>query len=114
MTIKQLRDWQFQNSLADEWWMSSQGITEEEPVTLEFVALYLSDGLGDVKVLHVSQAGLSPAPWMKVTHPNQQPDEAGARRARPAARQEKSVLGEVILALGLLCRGEVILLLLTV
>ena len=34
MTTKQLKEWLFNNSADDQWWVNIDGIAEQEPVTI--------------------------------------------------------------------------------
>ncbi|MEY3896550.1 MAG: hypothetical protein RLZZ214_2070, partial [Verrucomicrobiota bacterium] len=58
MTPSQLRQWSFQNSQPDQWWISLDAVTEEIPVTVSEIEERLKSGdYSAVQALHVSQAG---------------------------------------------------------
>jgi len=70
MTPSQLREWSFQNSQPDQWWLSLDAVTEEIPVTVSEIEEHLKSGLyGTIQALHVSQAGMENAPWVELTMP---------------------------------------------
>jgi len=68
MTTSQLRQWSFQNSQPDQWWLSLDAVTEQIPVTVSQIEELLKSGLyGTIQALHTSQAGMEHAPWIDVT-----------------------------------------------
>ena len=67
MTPKQLREWLFQNSHDDQWWISLDSVTEDCPVTIKEVEERLRSGqYAQAQVLHISQTELSNPPWIEV------------------------------------------------
>ena len=75
MTPKQLREWLFQNSQVDQWWLSLESVTEESPVTVSEIEERIRGGqYKQALVLHVSQEDLAHPPWVDVglPHPTQQ------------------------------------------
>ena len=70
MTTKQLREWLFQNSQDDQWWISLDAVTEECAVTVNEIEERIKSGqYGKAQVLHVSQAELANPPWIEVEVP---------------------------------------------
>jgi len=70
MTPSQLRQWSFQNSQPDQWWLNLDAVTEDVPVTVAEIEERLKSGdYSAVQALHVSQAGMENAPWVEVTMP---------------------------------------------
>ena len=70
MTTKQLREWLFQNSQDDQWWMSLDSVTEDCPVTVNEIEERLRSGeYSQTLVLHVSHAEMAHPTWIEVTHP---------------------------------------------
>ncbi len=70
MTPSQLRQWSFQNSQPDQWWLNLDAVTEEVPVTVAEIEERLKSGdYSTVQALHVSQAGMANAPWVEVAMP---------------------------------------------
>ena len=70
MTPSQLRQWSFQNSQPDQWWISLDAVTEEIPVTVAEIEERMKSGdYSAVQALHVSQAGMENAPWVEVAMP---------------------------------------------
>jgi hypothetical protein len=70
MTPSQLRQWAFQNSQPDQWWLCLDAVTEEVPVTIAEIEERLKSGdCSAVQALHVSQAGMENAQWVEVTMP---------------------------------------------
>ncbi len=70
MTPSQLRQWSFQNSQPDQWWLNLDAVTEEIPVTVAEIEERLKSGdYSAVQALHVSQAGMTNAPWVEVVMP---------------------------------------------
>jgi 4-amino-4-deoxy-L-arabinose transferase-like glycosyltransferase len=70
MTPSQLRQWSFQNSQPDQWWLSLDAVMEEIPVTVVEIEERLKSGdYSTVQALHVSQAGMENAPWVEVAMP---------------------------------------------
>ena len=68
MTTTQLRQWAFQNSQPDEWWLSVNAVTQQIPVTLSEIEEQLKNGQHTtVQVLHTSQASMEHAPWVDIT-----------------------------------------------
>ena len=68
MTTKQLRDWLFQNSQDDQWWISLDAVTEECPVTVNEIEERLRSGdYGHALVLHVSHGEMAHPTWIEVT-----------------------------------------------
>jgi TusA-related sulfurtransferase len=75
MTTKQLREWLFQNSQDDQWWMSLDAVTEDCPVTVNEIEERLKSGqYGQALVLHVSHGEMAHPTWIEatITHPPQQ------------------------------------------
>lgn len=67
MTPTQLREWLFQNSQEDQWWISLDDVTEESAVTVDDIEERLNSGLyRQAQVLHYSQTELSHQPWIQV------------------------------------------------
>jgi len=67
VTTKKLKEWLFQNSLDDQWWISVDGVTNNSPQTLhEIEALLDSEYHTRCEVLHSSQSTLSNPPWIEV------------------------------------------------
>lgn len=70
MTPSQLRQWSFQNSQPDQWWLCLDGVTEEVPVTVAEIEERLKSGdYSAVQALHISQASMEKAPWVQVVMP---------------------------------------------
>ena len=67
MTPKQLKEWIFRNSLADQWWVSTDAVTCHSPETVKDIEDKLKCGkYPQIKVLHISQLNLTPPPWIEV------------------------------------------------
>ena len=67
MTIEGLRNWQFENTLEDQWWLSMDGVSEETLLTLSEIEEVLSLGeYADVRALHASQASMANPPWINL------------------------------------------------
>jgi hypothetical protein len=67
MTSTQLREWLFQNSQVDEWWLSLDAVTEDCVVTINEIEERLKSGMyGQAQVLHVSQTESPNSPWTEV------------------------------------------------
>lgn len=70
MTPKQLREWLFQNTQNDQWWISLDAVAEDCPVTIAEIEELLKSGqYSDAQALHVSQADLANPPWIEVELP---------------------------------------------
>jgi hypothetical protein len=70
MTPPQLRQWSFENSQTDQWWLCLDSVTQEIPCTVADIEERLKSGdYSTVQALHVSQAGLENAPWVEVIMP---------------------------------------------
>lgn len=70
MTPSQLRQWSFQNSQPDQWWLCLDAVTEEVPVTVAEIENFLATGeYARAQVLHISQADLTNPPWIEVARP---------------------------------------------
>ncbi len=70
MTPIQLRQWLFQNSKEDQWWLCLDGVTEELPVSLAEIQRLIGSGeYARTQVLHTSQAEIANPPWIDVTQP---------------------------------------------
>lgn len=105
MTTKQLREWLFEHSLEDQWWVSLDGVTEDVVMTLaEAEARARVDGYADVRVLHVTQGEMESPPWVEV-------DKRGKpREAIPAELMYRSdVLGFVMLVIPVAAIGLAVL-----
>ncbi|MDB4665923.1 hypothetical protein OAE86_00455 [Akkermansiaceae bacterium] len=88
MTIKQLQEWLFNNSQDDQWWLHIDGVSEEDPVTSSTIEEFLKAGCyHEIKALHVSQAGLSPPPWIEIELPLPQPAPAPPQSSTPKTVQ---------------------------
>lgn len=89
MTTKQLREWLFQNSQDDQWWLSLDSVTEECPVTVNEIEERLKSGdYGQALVLHVSHGEMAHPTWIEVTlqSPAQRlPLPVAAQRSLPQA-----------------------------
>mgnify|MGYP006113823535 CR=1 FL=1 len=69
MTIKQLKEWLFNNSQDDQWWVNIDGIAEQEPVTIPTIEeMRKVHNSLKISVLHISQTELNPPPWMEIEH----------------------------------------------
>ena len=67
MTPSQLRQWSFENSQTDQWWLCLDSVTQETPCTVAEIEERLKSGnYSTVHALHSSQAGLKNAPWVEV------------------------------------------------
>jgi hypothetical protein len=107
MTTIQLRQWAFQNSQPDKWWLSIDSVTQEIPVTLSEIEERLKNGhYFTIQVLHTSQASMEHAPWVDITPQQatspqvmQSPPIVTIPAAPPAISQNKktSDLGELAL-----------------
>lgn len=100
MTIKQLQNWLFQNSLEDQWWVSVHDSTEQFPKSLSKIEQDLvvldSKHYGEVKmkVLHVSQAEMINPPWVELEQeksPDSPPLSQTPVSAVPSAPTRKAV-----------------------
>jgi hypothetical protein len=89
MTTKQLREWLFQNSQDDQWWMSLDAVTEDCPVTVNDIEERLKSGqYGQAQVLHVSHGDMAHPTWIEVVlqaPPQQRALPATAQRSLPQA-----------------------------
>ena len=63
-------------------------------MTLDEVEAF--DGMGDLQLLHCSQDGLDPAPWVSISSGDSQ---AQAKQSQAAKKPPPSMLGEVIMIL---------------
>ena len=103
MTTRQLREWLFENSLEDQWWLRIYSVTEENPLTLAEVERELS-GLGyeAAELLHVSQAGLANPSWIGFeTTPSRSAYRNAARSTPQAKRKAGKDRPSLILMIGL-------------
>ena len=67
MTTKQLKEWLFLNSQSDQWWISLDEVTEENPMTIaEIVEILKSGQYANAQVLHISQDELVNPPWIDI------------------------------------------------
>jgi hypothetical protein len=82
MTPKQLREWLFQNSQEDQWWVSLDAVTEECAVTVNEIEERLKSG--QYGQTQVSQTELSNPPWIDVELPAAPPQ----RMVTPASKNE--------------------------
>ncbi len=70
MLPSQLRQWSFQNSQPDQWWLCLDSVTEEIPVTVAVIEERLKSGdYSAAQALHVSQAGMTNPSWIDLTMP---------------------------------------------
>ncbi len=70
MTPTQLREWSFQNSQPDQWWLCLDAVMVEVPVTVAEIKSFLESGdYSRGRVLHISQADMAYPPWVDVTMP---------------------------------------------
>jgi hypothetical protein len=70
MTPSQLRQWSFQNSQPDQWWLCLDGVTEEVPVTVaEIESLLASGDYSQAQALHTSHAEIVNPAWIYLTVP---------------------------------------------
>jgi TM2 domain-containing membrane protein YozV len=70
MTTKQLQEWLFLNSLEDQWWVSFDEITDENPLKIIEIEEKINSGqYAKAQALHVSQAELLNPPWIEVELP---------------------------------------------
>ncbi len=68
MTPSELRQWLFQNSELDEWWLCVDGVTGQSPVSSFDIELLVGTGYHTlVQVLPVSQAEMENPIWFVVT-----------------------------------------------
>ena len=73
MTIKQLREWLFTNSLDDQWWLCIDDSVDSSLVILLDVENVLVPTFhGKIQVLHVTQSELTNPPWVDVENPHEQ------------------------------------------
>jgi len=111
MSPNQLREWLFQNSQEDQWWICLDSITDERPVTVTEIAERLKNGQYlQAQALHVSQAGLPNPPWVEVeiapplltkTTPNANPIQVASS---VTDRQKKAkIRRHALVAGGLFC-----------
>lgn len=108
MTFNQLREWLFQNSLEDQWWLSLDSVTEESPLTVSEIEECIESGdYGTAQALHVSQSEMTNPPWIDVEIPSRTPPQAfQAQRPTvssiaPATQKPQEALGIIILLLPL-------------
>lgn len=81
MTIDELRHWLFTNSLEDQWWMTFDGISQNQPMDTSSIERFLVCGkYTNIQVLHVSQASMSNPPWIKVEYSSEQANKINSRR----------------------------------
>ena len=65
MNIRGLQEWIFTNSEEDQWWICTDNITKETPVTIdEIEKVALSGDFKKIQVLHTSQSNMSNPPWV--------------------------------------------------
>lgn len=88
MTIKELRNWMFSNSLEDQWWISIDGVTKNETISLSDVSnITKQKGTGaHIQVLHASQAGIETPPWTEIepeTSPSASPSTSPSASLPP-------------------------------
>jgi hypothetical protein len=112
MTTKQLREWLFQNSQDDQWWMSLDAVTEECLVTVNEIEERLKSGdYGQALVLHVSHGEIVNPPWIDVELPSQASPLRPFGVARPVSpantsgtttKKPQETLGIIILLLPLI------------
>ncbi len=70
MTVSDLRNWLFQNGLEDQWWLSLEGVLEENPMSLSEVEAHIStSNFADIKVSHVSHSSQQNPPWVDIDRP---------------------------------------------
>jgi hypothetical protein len=70
MTPFELREWSFQNSQPDQWWLCLDAVMVEVPVTVAEIKSFLESGdYSRGRVLHISQADMAYPPWVDVTMP---------------------------------------------
>ena len=88
MTPKQLREWLFQNSQEDQWWIVLDAVMEDNKVTLGDIEDLLKSGqYGKAQVLHISQTKSTNPPWIEVELSASQIQQADSH---PPATQEKT------------------------
>jgi hypothetical protein len=74
MRPKELREWLFQNSQEDQWWLRLDSVTEELPLTVSEIEEYITSGdYASMRALHVSQSEMSNPPWIDVELPSLAP-----------------------------------------
>ncbi|MEM9226523.1 MAG: hypothetical protein AAGA45_01010 [Verrucomicrobiota bacterium] len=67
MTEKEIRSWMLDEELPDQWWISLDDQTQEEPVSLQEAAESAAkEPEREVQVLHVSRVGDKEPPWVIV------------------------------------------------
>jgi len=70
MTPTQLREWLFQHTQDDQWWISLDAVTDDRPVTVNEIEERLKYGqFRRIQALHLSQAGLANPPWIEIELP---------------------------------------------
>ena len=95
MTIEQLKEWLFNNSQDDKWWLHVDGVSEEQPVTSSTIEKFLNAGCyHEIKALHVSQAELSSPPWIKIELPQPKP-ALPPQQIQSPTREEVQSSGQV-------------------
>jgi hypothetical protein len=68
MTVSELRKWLAEKNLPDQWWLSLDTVSEDEPVTLNQAAVRLASGDYDACfILHVSKANEEHQAWIELT-----------------------------------------------
>ncbi|MEM8549914.1 MAG: hypothetical protein AAGF10_03920 [Verrucomicrobiota bacterium] len=93
MTEKEIRSWMLRENISDQWWMSLDDETQEEPVPLQAAAdLAAEDPEREVQVLHVSRVGDKEPPWVLI-----EPDSVMSAKDREELRPAEMTYGIGIL-----------------
>lgn len=88
MTIKELRSWAFANNHDDQWWLSVEGVLEEDILSLGKIDEIISRGdRSDIMVLHRSQADTGNPSWVPVEFDI--PPTIGTQLHEPLSRKKK-------------------------
>lgn len=67
VTPSQLYKWANENIQPNQWWLSLDFVTQENPVTaVEIDEIVTHGGYSDIRALHVSQAEIENPQWLKV------------------------------------------------
>jgi len=98
MTIPELKRWQFEKNLENQWWLSLDGRMEDLPLDIEAIEEILSKPFLEAKVCHKSQAGLPNPPWIEVASVTPQ-SYGQVTQVTPHNSTQKSRLIYIVLAL---------------
>lgn len=92
MKAKELREWLFQHSLEDSWYLSSEGYLFQELFTIKDIEDFAKRAQGSsLKVLHVSNCDMENPPWVDFDVSKPETSAKKVSAARPVSQGHPAV-----------------------